>query len=258
MSSVSSIEADGISNACSTNVIMNSPVTSTSASEARNSTVVSRGFSSTMTSSFFFFFATFRIRFRGFFLSSSSLANQPESTLPARYLEHVSYRVGKVIKSITHAWRSGKIVVQIARRPVNQKRASNDIFTRHESPVPAFLVVIAIVTENKIVALGNNQLVVFHQFRHFFPPFRIHFEDGRTSLRKTVDIDALVDEAQAISRQGHHTLHEVLRGIHRIMEDDDVTAPDLAIGHQTIPPRAAAVAKLIHQQVVADQQRLLH
>src|SRR5713101_2874901 len=249
MSSVSSIEADGISNACSTNVIMNSPVTSTSASEARNSTVVSRGFSSTMTSSFFFFFPTFPIRLRGFFLTSFSLANQPEITLPARYLEHVSYRVGKVIKSITHAWRSGKIVVQIARRPVNQKRASNDIFARHESPVPAVLAVIAIVTQNKIVALGNNQLVVLHQFRHFFPPFRIHSIVGRIGPREvvaieiaqlgdvlhvglpqrsTIDIDVLVDQAQAISRQCYHALHEVLRGIHRIMKDDDVSVPDVA------------------------------
>src|ERR1700688_4375542 len=101
----------------------------------------------------------------------------------------MSYRVGEVIKSITYAWRSGEIVVQIARRPVNQKRAPNDIFAQHESPVPAVLAVIAIVTQNKIVALGNNQLVVFQQFRHCFPPFRIHSEDGRASLRKIVEIE---------------------------------------------------------------------
>jgi hypothetical protein len=76
MSSVSSIELEGISNACSTNVMMNSPVTSTPAREARNSTVVSRGFSSTrfplsilLTMTSFSFFGTFRIRFRGFSLS---------------------------------------------------------------------------------------------------------------------------------------------------------------------------------------------
>ena len=40
------MELEGISKACKTNVMMNSPVTSTAASEARNSTVVSRGFSS--------------------------------------------------------------------------------------------------------------------------------------------------------------------------------------------------------------------
>ena len=76
--------------------------------------------------------------------------------------------------------------------------------------------------------------------------------------RSAVDVNALVDEAQAISGHGHYSLHEVLRGIHWIMEDDDVTAPDVAVRQQTVPPGAAAVAKFIHQQVVADQQRLLH
>ncbi len=46
MSNVSTIDAEGISNAWNTNVMMKRPVTSTPASEARNSTVVSRGFSS--------------------------------------------------------------------------------------------------------------------------------------------------------------------------------------------------------------------
>ena len=61
ISSVFSIELDGISNACTTNVMMNSPVTSTAASDDRNSTVVSLGFSSAAalsTASSSFFFAT--------------------------------------------------------------------------------------------------------------------------------------------------------------------------------------------------------
>src|SRR5208283_192458 len=44
MSSVFSIELDGISNACRANVMMNSPVTITMAMEAMNSGVVSLGF----------------------------------------------------------------------------------------------------------------------------------------------------------------------------------------------------------------------
>jgi hypothetical protein len=39
------MELEGISNACTMKVMMKRPVTSTAASEARNSTVVSRGFS---------------------------------------------------------------------------------------------------------------------------------------------------------------------------------------------------------------------
>src|SRR5260370_42306238 len=136
------------------------------------------------------FIITFeRICSRRNFISVSIIsAYQPEGAFPARYLQQMSYHVGEVIKSITHGGRSGKVVVQIARRPVNQKWAPNDIFARHESPVSAVLAVIAIVTQNKIVALGNNQLVVFHQFRHFFPPFRIHSVVGRIRAREVVAI----------------------------------------------------------------------
>jgi len=42
------------------------------------------------------------------------------------------------------------------------------------------------------------------------------------------------------------------------MKDDNVAVPDVPVGQQTVPAGAAAVAKFIHQQVVADQQRLLH
>ena len=65
MSSVFSIELDGISNACTTNVMMNNPVTNTAASDERNSTVDSLGFSSaksstrTVSLSFFANFAVF-------------------------------------------------------------------------------------------------------------------------------------------------------------------------------------------------------
>src|SRR5208337_3212519 len=101
----------------------------------------------------------------------------------------MSYRVSKMIKPIAHGWRSGKIIVQTARRPVNQERASDNILARHESPVPAVLAVIAIVAQNEIMALGDNQLVVFHQLWHFFPPSRIHSVVGRIGAREVVAIE---------------------------------------------------------------------
>src|ERR1700677_668106 len=102
MSRVSSMELEGISNACRINVMMNRPVTSTLAREARNSTVVSRGFSLASTTTSRSFFGTLATSFKGFFLGASLSAHQPEGAFPARYLEHMSHRVGKVIKSITH------------------------------------------------------------------------------------------------------------------------------------------------------------
>src|ERR1035438_2596023 len=109
------MELEGISKACRINVMMNKPVTRTPAREARNSTVVSLGFSSSTT--IFSFLDTFGIRFRRISSRTSSLAHQPESPFPASYLEQMRDRVGKVIKSITHTWRAGKIVGQSARRP---------------------------------------------------------------------------------------------------------------------------------------------
>src|SRR5579864_5540197 len=74
ISSVFSIEAEGISNACRIKVIMKRPVTSTPASEARNSTVVSLGFSACNLS----FFAT-RLLVQRFRNSS----DQPQRAVPA-------------------------------------------------------------------------------------------------------------------------------------------------------------------------------
>src|ERR1035441_7099826 len=54
-------------------------------------------------------------------------------------------------------------------------------------------------------------------------------------VASAVDVNALVAEAQAISRQSHHSLPEVLRRVHGVMKDDDATAPDVAIRHQTVP-----------------------
>src|SRR6266852_4817473 len=95
MSSVSSLELEGISNACSTNVMMKRPVTSTPPREARNSTVVSRGCSSTMTSSCF---GTFGIRFRKFYS-----AHRFESSRPARFIKKVDEDVHHVLNPVPHA-----------------------------------------------------------------------------------------------------------------------------------------------------------
>src|SRR5882724_6177718 len=120
------MELEGISNACKTNVMMNRPVTSTPASEARNSTVVSLGFS--FTTSSVSFFATFAIRFKDLLLIVSSSTHQPERASPSRSLVHMGDRIRKMKKSITHGWGSGKIVARIGRRPVDQERPADDIF----------------------------------------------------------------------------------------------------------------------------------
>src|SRR5437868_12530450 len=78
---VFSIEAEGISNACNTKVMMKRPVTRTPAREARNSTVVSLGFSCLIS-----FVANLVLFFR-------NLLYQPQSPVPSRDLHQVTHSI---------------------------------------------------------------------------------------------------------------------------------------------------------------------
>src|SRR5579864_1138472 len=151
MSSVFSIELEGISNACTTKVMMNKPVTSTAASEARNSTVVSFGFSSfgvsesgfslpPFTSTLLSLFATITFPY---FLKIS--VYQPQRAIPARDLEEVRHGIRHMLQPAGR-----RIRVNGLHRPVNQQRPPDDIFARHEAPVTAVLAVIPVVPHHEI------------------------------------------------------------------------------------------------------------
>src|SRR5258707_2244638 len=106
ISRVFSIELEGISNACTTKVMMNNPVNSTAASDARNSTVVSRGFSSTssftwLSLTWLSFFATLsNPSLFSIYLAAqrvqSTLIHHAQSAVPTRDLKNVRDRIGKV------------------------------------------------------------------------------------------------------------------------------------------------------------------
>src|SRR4029079_9865503 len=83
-------------------------------------------------------------------------------------------------------------------------------------------------------------------------------DDVRLAHGGTVDDHLLIDEADVIARNTDHTLHEVLRWMHRVTEDDDVAAMDLGVGKNVSPESAAGVMDLIDEQVIADQQGVLH
>src|SRR5579863_4049069 len=178
MSRVFSIELDGISNACTTKVMMNNPVTSTAASDAKNSTVVSRGFSSAplfaSLSRSRSFFATMihpsrlrpqkldqRLVFKGYGFRRFS-PHQPQRPAPSRDLKNMSDRICEVIKLTTDRRRCRHLAFAL-HRPVNQQRPPNNILLRHKSPIPAVVTIVAIVSHHEIMPLGNNQLPVFHQ-----------------------------------------------------------------------------------------------
>src|SRR5579871_6178351 len=176
ISSVFSIELDGISNACTTKVMMKSPVTRTAASEARNSTVVSLCFSSgaLLASSSFFGNVVF-VPISNFWKSglrgrthsqnkriqlSATSVYQPERSVPARDLEDVRHGVGEVMKPTLK--RILRIAIPIAHGPVNDQRASDDVFARNESPIAAVLAIVAVISHYEVIALWHDQLAVFY------------------------------------------------------------------------------------------------
>src|SRR5262249_22267302 len=164
--SVSSIELEGISKACRTNVMMNRPVTSTAASEARNSTVVSRGFSGCAVLSFL---ANFR-----FPRMFCQLTYQPECPIPASHLQEMRNRVSEMVEFITQRRRRRQITVGRTNGPVNEQRPADNVFPRDKSPIPAVGAVVPVVSHHEVVSLGHNQLSVFDKLWHLQPPVRVN------------------------------------------------------------------------------------
>src|SRR5437868_8712602 len=66
-----------------------------------------------------------------------------------------------------------------------------------------------------------------------------------------------VDQLDVISRHSDHALHEMLRGIYGIVKNNNVPSPHPLIGHH---PAAGlpSIPQLVDQQIVADQERVLH
>src|SRR5580704_1523983 len=274
ISSVFSIELEGISKACRTNVMMNSPVTRTAASEVRNSTVVSRGFSSCLSS----FLANRSFLANGSFAFNSyvqlwRLFDHPKSAVPARHLEQMSGRISEMIKFITRCGRNRHVRVGVSHRPIDQQWASDDILLRHEPPVAAIQAFVPVIAQHEVIPLRNNEFAVLDQFFHFQPPASFQAGNGKVQTRELVAKDVVrartvadigflqrnavnvhlaVDQADAIAGNSHHTLHKMLGGVYGIAEDDDVSALHSLVGHEQIPEAASAIAEFVDQQVVAN------
>ena len=107
------------------------------------------------------------------------------------------------------------------------------------------------------MALGDDQFSILDQFAHFQPPLSLHAIDNwhigareivakqiagrlekahiRFSQRFSIDVDSLVDHAQAVAWDADDALDEMLLGIHWVMKDDHIAARDLLIRHDVIP-----------------------
>jgi hypothetical protein len=74
-----------------------------------------------------------------------------------------------------------------------------------------------------------------------------------------VEHQLLVDDPDAVAGQADGPLHVILLDIHRIAEHDDIAAAHLPIGQDVLGNGARGrEGQLIHQDVIAHQQRGLH
>ena len=68
-----------------------------------------------------------------------------------------------------------------------------------------------------------------------------------------------MEDADAVPRHAHDALHKMLAAVRRVvapgkLEDDDVAAPDLAVGQDARQPALrGGVGELVDQEVIADQ-----
>src|SRR5579862_2440 len=161
------MELDGISNACTMKVMMNRPVTSTAASDARNSTVVSRGFSGLG----FILLAT------GYVRILVLLVDEPKGSIPPRDLKQMGHRVCEMKKFITGAGSARRLLSRVFERPVNHPRGADDVFPGNEPPIAAVEALIPIISQGKIGAFRNNQLPILDELMHLYPPFTGHIRN---------------------------------------------------------------------------------
>src|SRR5260370_42220005 len=172
---------------------------------------------------------------------------------------------------------SGVVGALRIHRPVNQKRTPADGVAVHESPIPAVLTVIAVVAHGEILPGRNDDLAVVDIFLYLRSPlrnrvWRHHLASRRREgvvkgigkYRRGVHsvwfIEALpvdehipVDQLQAITGEDDDPLHEMLVIGVRVLENNDVTALELAVRkYFFVPSSGPPKNKVDHQKLVAD------
>src|SRR5579872_738048 len=71
--------------------------------------------------------------------------------------------------------------------------------------------------------------------------------------------DTLVFHPDVISRNPDHTLDECLPDVDGVAKDDDVASLYVLVGQQVLgEPSGRSVRQLIHEQMVANEQRIFH
>src|SRR3984893_7464550 len=128
------------------------------------------------------------------------------------------------------------------------------------------------------MTLGNDELSVLHQLAQLQPP--LGFQAGRNiharkivaehiisrlseadiGLLQTCPIDPylLIHQAQPVTRHADYPFDEMLRRVNRIVKHNNVATTDLPVRHYVVRRATTAVSELIHQQVIAGEERVFH
>src|SRR5579871_2954953 len=120
------------------------------------------------------------------------------------------------------------------------------MFSRGTNPVAAVQTLVAIVSQNEIMTRWYDDLSVANDAVHLYPPARIHLRTDVVSGREIIAVrvellafmdcktgivegfavheDSSVEQMNVISGDSHHAFHKMLRRMHRISKDNNVSA----------------------------------
>ena len=133
--------------------------------------------------------------------------------------------------------------------PVDEQAPPLHILRRQRPPEPAVVAVVAVVPHHEVVVFGHPVL----------PHPRLPaVDEGGVVLgqRPAVHQHLPPTDLQRLARQPHDPLDEVALRLLRELEHDHIAALDRP--GRVEAEAAGVVEHLVHQQVVADQQVLLH
>src|SRR5712691_8829166 len=178
--------------------------------------------------------------------------------IPASRAQVVGNLLGQPVPQSSPA---GPVALAVPR-PVNQESLAADLLAPDESPVPAVLGVVPIVAHNEVRALRHHERIAPVQIAAMA---RGHGRDGAgpdVGLvdEAAVEYDPVVLHLHGVAPDPDDALDEVTALVVRVLEHDDVAVVRLPQpGQVHVRERQlCAVEELVHEDVVADQQRVHH
>src|SRR5947209_14061366 len=164
-------------------------------------------------------------------------------------------------------------------REINNQRSAYDVGPRYKAPVTAIQALVAIVTQHKVLPLRDHHFSLHNVVLQLITPAPVGIARIRLLGREvvavalrhpllvdhiilmqgnTVYINDSVAHAHMVAGNPDHALHQELPGIDRIIKDDDVPTLDRTIRQQLAGKWFTRKVKLINQQKITDEKRVLH